>query len=278
MNAQVVSEIIESNKGKTGEIISILEEIQLKYGYLPREALEQVAAETGTSLVDIYGVATFYKAFSLEPRGKHVVSVCKGTACHVRGAPAVERAFVEKLEVEPGGTTKDKEFSLETVNCLGACALGPIVVADGRYFSNVGAGGVESVIDETRRGGDDMEVSTDQRIFPVKVSCPRCNHSLMDPAHRIDGHPSIRITMSFQHRHGWLRLSSLYGVHSHESEYDIPESTITHFFCPHCHTELNGASSCPECEAPAVPMIVSTGGMVQICSRQGCHWHRLDVG
>ena len=278
MNVELVENIIQSKRGRTGEIISILEEIQLKYGYLPREALELVSEETGTSLVDIYGVATFYKAFSLEPRGKHLVSVCKGTACHVRGAPAVEREFVKRLGVEPGGTTDDREFSLETVNCLGACALGPIVVTDGRYFSSVGPGGVQRVIDETRKGGDNGGVSTDQRIFPVKVNCPRCNHSLMDPAHRIDDHPSIRITMSFQHRHGWLRLSSLYGVHSHESEYAVPESAITHFFCPHCHTELNGVSGCPECQAPVVPMIVRSGGMVQICSRRGCHWHRLDVG
>jgi (2Fe-2S) ferredoxin len=190
----------------------------------------------------------------------------------------VEREFEKQLGIHAGETTPDREFTLETVNCLGACALGPIVVTDGRYFSNVSTGRVDDVISETRKAADGDAIKTDQRIFPVKVHCPRCNHTLMDPAHKINDHPSIRVTMSIGHRHGWLRLSSLYGVHSQESEYEIPDNEVAHVFCPHCHAELNGGTSCPECAAPAVPMLVRSGGMVQICSRRGCHWHRLDVG
>src|SRR5690606_22695369 len=104
---------------------------------LPEQALREVADATGRPLVDVYGVATFYRAFSLKPRGKHVCTVCLGTACHVRGAPAVVSAFEKRLAVKAGETTSDEEFTLETVACLGACALGPIVVADGHYFSNV---------------------------------------------------------------------------------------------------------------------------------------------
>ncbi len=118
-------------------LIGILGEIQGRYGYLPEMALRAVAETTGRSLVDVYGVATFYRAFSLRPRGKHLISVCLGTACHVRGAPVTLGEFERQLGVRAGETTEDGEFTLETVNCLGACALGPIVVVDGRYFSNV---------------------------------------------------------------------------------------------------------------------------------------------
>lgn len=278
MDGRIVSEIIERRRDRRGATIAILEEIQSKFGYLPEDALREVAEKTGTSLVDIYGVATFYRSFSLEPRGEHLVCVCMGTACHVRGAPHVKQEFEEKLGIRAGETTDDRAITLETVNCLGACALGPVVVTDGRYLSNVMRNRVGDIIERTRSGPGEVELESDRRIFPVKVNCPRCNHTLMDPAHRIDGHPSIRLTMSFGHRHGWLRLSSLYGSDNNESEYDIPDKAVPHFFCPHCHTELNGATNCPECQAPMVPMIVRSGGIVQICSRRGCNSHRLDVG
>jgi NADH:ubiquinone oxidoreductase subunit E len=278
MQARVVEEIVERRRSRRGAIIPILEEIQSRLGYLPEDALRTVAERTGTSLVDVYGVATFYRAFSLRPRGKHVVCVCLGTACHVRGAPDVEQGFERELGIRPGETTSDRTFSLETVNCLGACALGPVVVADGKYFSSVATSRIGEILERTRMGADQVEITTDQRVFPVKVNCPRCNHTLMDSGHRIDGHASIRLTMSFGHKHGWVRLSSLYGSYHRESEYDVPRNAVPHFFCPHCHTELNGASNCPECEAPMVPMIVRSGGIVQICSRHGCSWHRLDVG
>jgi NADH-quinone oxidoreductase subunit E len=277
MTTQTTSnENIKSINAKDG-IISILEKIQARYGYLPEKELRSVAEETGKSLVDIYGVATFYKSFSLKPRGRHLVSVCLGTACHVRGGPTIEKEFEHQLNVKPGDTTKDKEFTLETVACLGACALGPIVVADGHYFSKVITPKVKQILDKTREGLDKIEIKTDQRIFPVEISCTRCNHSLMDSEHLIDGHPSIRVTISFERKHGWLRLSSLYGSYSIESEYEIPKDIIVHFFCPHCHTELRGAANCIECGSPMVPMIVKGGGVVQICSRRGCKGHMLDL-
>ncbi len=259
-------------------LISLMEKIQAKYGYLPEQALKSLANETGRSLVDVYGVATFYKAFSLKPRGKHLISVCLGTACHVQGGPRIAEVLQEELGIRAGGTTPDREFSLETVNCLGACALGPVVVADGHYFSKVKTSDVKNIIRRTRKGLDLVEIETDARIFPVEVSCARCNHSLMDPRHIIDGHPSIRVTVSFGTKHGWLALSSLYGSYKVASEYEIPIDEIVHVFCPYCHAELIGGGKCSDCGAPMVPMIVRGGGVVQICARKGCRGHMLDPG
>jgi len=278
MNPTSVLPIVEKYKNRRGSLISILEEIQSQYGYLPGDALQVVAEKTGRSLVDIYGVATFYKAFRLKPRGKHLVSVCLGTACHVRGGPSIAQEFESQLKVRrTGETTPDKEFTLETVMCLGACALGPIVVADGHYFPNVMTHQVSRIIDRSREGLDKVEVQKDKRIFPVEVACPRCNHTLMDPDHLVDGHASIRVTVSFGEEHGWLRLSSLYGSYTVETGSEIPMGAIAHFFCPHCHSELIGASNCTVCEAPMVPMIVRGGAIVQSCSRRGCKSHMLDL-
>jgi len=277
MGPENVSRIVEEYAGKFGGLIGILQQIQARYGYLPPEALAVVADKTGRSLSDVYGVATFFRSFSLQPRGKHVCLVCLGTACHVRGGPVVAEEFTRALGVNPRETTADRDFTLETVNCLGACALGPIVVVDGHYFSNVSPVMVKGILEKARKGLDSVDVTTDQRIFPVEVSCPRCNHSLMDPDHLVDGHPSIRVTVSFAHEHFSLRLSCLYGSYSQQSDGEIPQEAMVDFFCPHCHAHLIGGSSCPECEAPMVSMIVRGGGVVQICSRTGCKGHILDL-
>jgi NADH-quinone oxidoreductase subunit E len=277
MKANQVQEIVEKYGGQRGELISILEEIQSKYSYLPEAALREVAEKTGRSLVDVYGVATFYKWFSLKPRGKHLLSCCLGTACHVRGAPKVAEEFQRQLGVRPGSTTADNEFSFETVNCLGACALGPIVVADGHYFSNVTPNRARAIIKKTGEGLDKVDIKTDQRVFPVEVSCSRCNHNLMDANYLVDGVPSIKVTIAFGQAHGWLLLSSIYGSYNIQSEYEIPMETVVDFFCPYCHAELRGASKCADCGAPMVPMIVRGGGVLQICSRRGCRSHRLDL-
>ncbi len=115
-----VLNILERHNGNRSGLIPILEDIQATYNHLPAEALTVLAEETDRSLTDIYGVATFYKSFSLKPRGKHLCSVCTGTACHVRGAPIITGEFERQLETGAGETTPDKEFTLETVNCLGA--------------------------------------------------------------------------------------------------------------------------------------------------------------
>ena len=272
-----VLEILRRHHDDRGGLIAVLEAIQAEYGYLPEKALRTVSEQTGRSLVDVYGIATFYRSFSLKPRGKHLVSACLGTACHVRGAPRILEELRRQLGIRAGETTPDKEFTLETVNCLGACALGPVVVIDGHCFSKVRRSRVRQLLDDALTGFQRAEAGEEERIFPISVSCPRCNHSLMDTSVEIDGHPSIRVRMSFDHRHGWLRLSSLYGSCSFSAEYDVPKNTVTNFFCPHCHAQLAVGPDCPECQAPLAPMIVCGGGIVRFCSRRGCERHLLDL-
>lgn len=277
-SAPGIDEILERHRETKGGLISILQDVQGRYGYLPGPALRAVSERTGRSLVDVYGVASFYRAFSLKPRGKHLVCVCTGTACHVRGAPMLAEEFERQLRIGRGETTADREFTLETVACLGACALGPIVVTDGEYHAQAGTAQVRKILRRVRDGRDARELRADPRIFPVDLSCPHCNHRLMDAAHPIDGHPSVRVTASCGGKHGWLRLSSLYGSYAIESEHEIPLEAVVDFFCPHCHAELRGASRCPDCGARTVRMIVRGGGTVQICSRRGCKAHMLDFG
>jgi NADH-quinone oxidoreductase subunit E len=118
-------------------LISVLQDLQLEYRYLPREALEKTSEALGVPLSQVYGVATFYKAFSLTPKGETVLRVCTGTACHIRGAPLILNELETQLDIQPGGTTKDLDFSLEAVNCVGACALAPVVVANDTAHGNV---------------------------------------------------------------------------------------------------------------------------------------------
>lgn len=269
-----IQKIIEKNNNG---LISILQDIQSHFGFLPEEALRKIAELTNHSLVDIYGVATFYKSFSLTARGKHLASVCVGTACHVRGGNAITEEFEKQFGIKAGETTDDDEFTLETVNCLGACALGPIVVIDGHYFSNVKLSDVKEIINKVKNGLDMVEISTDKRIFPMEIRCPKCNHSWMDPEYLINDYPSIRVTVSFMRKHGWLRLSSLYGVYSSAWEHEPEKDTIVNIFCQHCHSEIVSASNCNECRAPMLPMIIQGGGIISICSRYGCKSHMLDV-
>ena len=277
MNTEEVVGIVERHRDGHGGLIAILQDIQARYNFLPADALRVVAERTDHSLVDVYGVATFYRSFSLEPRGKHLISVCLGTACHVRGGPIIAEEFGRALNVKPGATTADKEFTLETVNCLGACALGPIVVVDGHYYSNVSPVKVKEIVDEAKAGISARQISEDPRVFPVDISCPRCGHTLMDGGYLIDGHPSVKVTAAFENKHGWARLSSLYGSYAVECEHAIPARATVDFFCPHCNAALTGAGPCPVCEATLIPLAVRGSGVVQICSRRGCTYHMLDV-
>lgn len=149
---EAIIQIVENHNHARGSLIAVLEGIQAECGYLPEYALRIVAEQKGLSLVDLYGVATFYRSFSLKPRGKHVISVCLGTACHIRSAPMVAAEFSRQLGVQVGDTTPDGEYSLETVNCLGACALGPIVFVDGHYFTNVNTTKVKGIVKKIQAG------------------------------------------------------------------------------------------------------------------------------
>ena len=143
--------IVDRYDGNHDSVISILQDVQSEYHYLPEDALRAVASQLDIPLIQVFGVATFFKAFSLKPRGEHTVSVCLGTACHVRGAPAVLDEAKRQLGIDPSETTEDMQFSLETVNCLGACALGPIVVVDGKYHGQMSSGKVKKVLNKYKR-------------------------------------------------------------------------------------------------------------------------------
>ena len=277
IDTQDILSIVEKHNEDRGGLIAILEEIQNEYGYLPENAIRIVSEKTCRSLVDVYSVATFYRSFSLQPRGKHLVCACLGTACHVRGAPRIVDELEAQLGIRAGETTEDKEFTLETVNCLGACALGPVVVIDGHYFSKVRKSGVSRLLDEARTGFDKTEIGKDKRIFPIDVNCPHCNRSLMDETFPIDGHPSIQVDISYNHEDGCLRLSCLYGSYHVSTELDVPVDTVVRFFCPHCRVEIPSTSDCAMCGAPMLPMLVNGGGLLKICSRRGCKNHSLDV-
>ncbi|MEE4607278.1 MAG: NAD(P)H-dependent oxidoreductase subunit E [Desulfobacteraceae bacterium] len=128
-----VAHIIGKYHNDEGFLVPILQDVQKEFNYLPQEALTAVGAQLQVPLSRIYEVATFYRAFSLTPRGKHQMSLCVGTACHVRGAPMIQDGIERVLDIRAGQTTADLEFTFETVNCLGACALGPILVVDAEY-------------------------------------------------------------------------------------------------------------------------------------------------
>ena len=129
--------IIKKHRQKKGSLIGLLQDITDELGYLPEKTLEEVSETLRVPLSHLYGLSTFYASFRLEPMGKHHCSICVGTACHVRGASRVVEAVERELDIKAGETTPDGKFTMETVNCLGACALGPLVVIDDEYYGNM---------------------------------------------------------------------------------------------------------------------------------------------
>lgn len=137
MDLKSVDLIVEKHQEKRTALISILHDVQDRYKYLPGEALRMVASRLRMDINEIYGVATFYKSFSLIPKGKHSITLCMGTACHVRGGPKILRELKSFLRIEPGQTTPDKQFSLNVVNCLGVCAIGPVMMVDRKFYGEM---------------------------------------------------------------------------------------------------------------------------------------------
>ena len=141
-----IDKIIAKYQGDAGSLIQVLLEIQRENRWLPKEALEKVSKQLKVPLNRIQHIVTFYKAFSLVPRGRHEVHVCTGTACHVRGAPRLLDSVQDLIGIRPGETDLDLKFSLETVNCLGCCALGPVMVIDGEYHGKMAPAKSEEVL------------------------------------------------------------------------------------------------------------------------------------
>ena len=143
--------ILEGRRSQPQQLIEVLQDVQERCGYISQETMITVSRELGVPLIEVYRVANFYKAFSLVPRGEHVITVCLGTACHVRGASRMVDQVTGMLSVEPGGTTSDGLFTVEGVNCLGACALGPVVVLDGVYHDHMTPRKLSRLIESVRR-------------------------------------------------------------------------------------------------------------------------------
>jgi NADH:ubiquinone oxidoreductase subunit E len=139
--------IIDSHGGSRESMIMVLQDANRTFNYLPEAVLHRISSRLGVPFAEVYGAASFYKAFSLKPRGRHLVQVCMGTACHVRGAQRILEELERRLGVPAGETTRDGLFTLETVNCLGACALGPIVTVDGEYSGSMTAAKVPALLE-----------------------------------------------------------------------------------------------------------------------------------
>jgi len=144
---QRVEPILARYQRDQGLLVSVLQDIQAEYNYLPKEALVQVSQGLDIPLSQVYSVATFFKAFSLKPRGRHLINVCVGTACHVRGAVRILEEIERELNIKPRETTKDFKYTLETVNCVGACALGPIVIVDEKYSGQMKSNKVKPLLE-----------------------------------------------------------------------------------------------------------------------------------
>jgi len=137
MQLDNLDNVIGVHGNDSSQLIGILQDVQKEYNYLPLVAVMQVSEKLKVPFSRLYSIATFFKAFSLQPRGRHIITVCLGTACHVRKAPRIVDEISRSLGIRAGETTPDRIFTLETVNCLGTCALGPVAVVDGKYFGNL---------------------------------------------------------------------------------------------------------------------------------------------
>ncbi len=145
---QRVGEILGNYQCDAGMLVSILQDVQTAFNYLPKEALIEVSHGLNVPLTRVYSVVTFFRAFNLQPRGRHIVNMCLGTACHVRGGVRVLEKLEQEIGITRGGTTPDLKFTLETVNCVGACALGPNVIIDGEYSGQMTVDKVKPLIEK----------------------------------------------------------------------------------------------------------------------------------
>ncbi len=155
MEAPVIDGILDRHERAPSAIIAILQDIQEETDYLPEGTLRYVAEQLDIPASKIYSLATFYRAFSLEPRGKHQFYVCTGTACHVRGAVKIIDALEREMGIRAGETDEKMQFTLETVNCVGACALGPVIVVDGEYHGQMTGAKAVRLVKKLRKSDND---------------------------------------------------------------------------------------------------------------------------
>ena len=159
MPPQTLDQVLEGRRSQPGQLVEVLQDVQENYGYISEETMRAVSQGLGVPLMEVYRVASFYKAFRLTPSGKNVVTMCTGTACHVRGARLLLDQATGQLGVKPGEVTPDGLFSIEHVNCLGACALGPIVTENGSYHHHMTPGKLRKLIKtlSSQKTGDNQD-------------------------------------------------------------------------------------------------------------------------
>jgi len=134
---ELIEQIVERYDGDTGMLIPMMQDLQSECGYLPAEHLRYLAGQLKVPMSRLYAVATFYSSFRLAPKGAHEVTLCMGTVCYLKGAPSISETICREFHVEPGGTTRDGLFTLQAVNCVGACAVAPVMLVDGKYYESV---------------------------------------------------------------------------------------------------------------------------------------------
>ncbi|UCB42441.1 MAG: NAD(P)H-dependent oxidoreductase subunit E [Dehalococcoidales bacterium] len=150
MPSQTLEQILEGRRSQPNQLIEVLHDAQKEYGYISREVMQAVSQGLGVPIIEVYRVSSFYKAFRLNPSGKNVLTMCMGTACHVRGAHLLLDQATGQLGVKPGEVTPDGLFSVENVNCLGVCAMGPIVTENGSYHQHMTPGKLRKLIETLR--------------------------------------------------------------------------------------------------------------------------------
>jgi NADH:ubiquinone oxidoreductase subunit E len=160
MKKELVKEIIKRYDGDDGMLIPMMQDLQAEYGYLPAEQLKILSHELGIPLSRIYSVSTFYSSFRNAPKGQHDVTLCMGTVCYLKGADKISETICKEFTVEPGGTTPDRLFSYQPVNCVGACALAPVMIVDGEYYDGVSPEKAMEILNSLESTSDDQKEST----------------------------------------------------------------------------------------------------------------------
>ena len=151
MEISNVDAIVDRYESAPSSLLAIMQDVQDEARYLPREAMERVAERLEIPIARVYQMATFFESFHLEPRGKHICTVCMGTACHVRGAQRLVEQLERDFDIPSGSTTEDLMFTIEEVNCVGACALGPLVIVDSEYHGNMTSGSLQKLVKKMRK-------------------------------------------------------------------------------------------------------------------------------
>jgi NADH:ubiquinone oxidoreductase subunit E len=178
-----VLEVVQRYESDHGMLIPMMQDLQAEYGYLPPEELRRLAGELGVPLSRVYGVAMFYSSFRLAPKGQHDVTLCMGTVCYLKGSPKVSEAICAEYGIKPGGTTPDRLFTLQAVNCVGACALAPVMVVDGKYYDGVTPDSALEVLRGLALGGG-------EEIVRAEISKVESPHSISAAEPAFGGEPS----------------------------------------------------------------------------------------